>query len=316
MPKPASYVQQIHFEDFDGSQFERLVFAYHWRSENWRSLEWYGQTGSDLGRDIWGVRDKDTKDAEFICIQCVNRKSLTFAKAAKDIAKVLKADNGTPHYFRIVARSNISAKMRDKIKKHVKSLGVHECEIWSGAEFEEFLRQGAESLLKRFVEGEAFPDAPEDLRKLAECTQPFNDDQILALYARLFDRPAFYTPIHQESNLGDFKQAITDTIQALGTGIWKARDGHLIDRIPSRHELKSDILRIKIQAVEKALSRLRAKYDKMTRSGILRHCQCDDPNCPVYFFKPPEAAHELEGLRRDALTIFRDAYPAFKPPSW
>ena len=36
-------------------------------------------------------------------------------------------------------------------------------------------------------------------------------------YMRVFDRPAFYTPIHQESNLGDFKQAITDTIQALGT---------------------------------------------------------------------------------------------------
>jgi hypothetical protein len=46
MPNPASYVQPIHFEDFDGSQFERLVFAYHWRSENWRSLEWYGQVGS------------------------------------------------------------------------------------------------------------------------------------------------------------------------------------------------------------------------------------------------------------------------------
>jgi hypothetical protein len=39
----------------------------------------------------------------------------------------------------------------------------------------------------------------------------------------------------QESNMSDFKQAITDTIQALGTGIWKGRDGHVIDRIPSRH---------------------------------------------------------------------------------
>ena len=140
---------------------------------------WNGMDRQEATLDaIFGVfADKDTKDAEFICIQCVNRKSLTFAKAAKDIAKVLKADNGTPHYFRIVARSNISAECADKIKKHVKSLGVHECDIWSGAEFEEFLRQGAESLLKRFVEGEAFPDAPEDLRKLAECTQPFNDDR-------------------------------------------------------------------------------------------------------------------------------------------
>jgi hypothetical protein len=93
MPKPASFVQPIHFEDFDGSHFERLVFAYHWRSEKWRSLEWYGQTGSDFGRDIWGVRKNEATDGESVCIQCVNRTRLTFAKAAEDIAKVLKADN-------------------------------------------------------------------------------------------------------------------------------------------------------------------------------------------------------------------------------
>jgi hypothetical protein len=316
MSKPSKYVQPIHFEDFDGSQFERLVFAYHARTEKWKSLEWYGQSGSDLGRDIWGVRDKGSNDGESVCVQCVNRKTLTFAKAAKDIAKVLQAESGTPLYFRIVARSNISAVMRDKIKKHVKSLGVRACDIWSGAEFEEFLRQEAEPLLKRFFQGEEFPDAPEDLKKLAASVQPLNDEEILALFARVFDRPAFYTPIHQESNLGDFKQAITDTIQALGSGIWKARDGHLIDRIPSRHQLRSDTLRAKIQGVEKALSRLRAKYDEMARSGVLRHCQCNDPNCPIYFFNPQDAAQELEHFRRDVLTAFRDAYPAFKPPSW
>lgn len=316
MPKPALYVQPIHFEDFDGTQFERLVFAYHWRSEAWRSLEWYGQAGSDLGRDIWGVRENATKDGESVCIQCVNRKDLTFAKVEKDISKVLKAPNDVPHRFRIVARSKISAKMRDKIKTHAKSFGVRQCDTWSGSEFEEFLREGAESLLKRFVEGETFPDAPEDLKKLAESTRPVNDDEALALFARVFDRPAFYTPIHQESNLGDFKQAITDTIQALGTGIWKARDGHLIYRIPSRHQLKSDALRAKIQAVEKALSRLRARYDEMIRSGALRQCQCNDPNCPVYFFNPPEAAHELERLRHEVLSAFREAYPSFRPPSW
>jgi hypothetical protein len=314
MSKPGSYVQPIHFEDFDGSQFERLVFAYHWRSETWRSLEWYGQTGSDLGRDIWGVRDNQTTGGESVCIQCVNRTSLTFAKAEKDIAKVLKANNGTPYRFRIVARSNVSAKMRDKIKNHVKSLGVSECDIWSGTEFEEFLRQGAESLLKRFVGGEAFPDAPEDLKELATSTQPANDEEVLALFARVFDRPAFYTPIHDESNLGDFKQAITDTIQALGTGIWKARDGHLIDRIPSRHQLKSDTLRTKVQAVEKALSRLRAKFDELTRSGVVRRCECHDPACQVYFM-PREAARELEQLRSDALRLFRSAHPAFRKAS-
>jgi hypothetical protein len=312
MPKLAISVHPIHFDDLDGSDFERLVFAYHWRTGRWRTLEWYGQAGSDLGRDIWGVSEDD----ETVCIQCVNRKNLTFTKIADDIAKVLRAPNGVPHRFRVVAQSKISAKMRDKIKPHVLSLGVSVCDTWSGTEFEEFLRHGSEVLLKRFFDGEPFPDAPENLKKLAESVKPTTDDEVLALYAQVFDRPAFYTPIHQESNLGDFKQAITDTIQALGTGIWKARDGNVIDRIPSRHQLKSVDLQTKMQAVEMALSRLRAEYDEMTRTGVLRHCQCNDPNCPTFFFQPYEAAHELQRLRDEVLQAFRDAYPAFRPHLW
>src|ERR1700682_4307609 len=116
--------------------------------------------------------------------------------------------------------------------------------------------------------------------------------------------------------LVDFKQSITDTIQALGTGTWKARDGHLIDRIPSRHQLKNDALRTKMQAVEKALSRLRAKYDELTRSGVLRHCQCNDPSCPTFFFNSPDAANDLERVRQEVLITFREACPSFTPPSW
>lgn len=71
-----------------------------------------------------------------------------------------------------------------------------------------------------------------------------------------------------------------------------------------------------IQAVEMALSRLRPKYEEMTRSGALRHCQCNDPNCPTFFFDPPHSAHELERLRHEVLITFREAYPSFRPPSW
>jgi hypothetical protein len=314
MPRPAKYVQPIHFEDFDGFKFERLVFAYHARTEKWKTLEWYGQAGSDLGRDIWGVREDGTSIGESVCIQCVNRKNLTFSKVEKDISKVLAAGKGKPQRFRIVARSNISAELRDKIKKHVTSLGVSECDTWSGAEFEEFLRHRTESLLKRFIDGEVFPDAPPDLLAFALADGQMNDNDALALMAKLFDRPAFYTRIREESNLADFKQAITDTIQALGTGIWKARDGNVISRLPSRHQLQEDSLRKKIQAVEKALARLRTKFDELIRAGVVRHCPCNNPTCSVYFM-PPQAAGELEQLRGDALRLFHTAYPAFEEPS-
>jgi hypothetical protein len=315
MSKPGRTVQPIHFEDFDGFQFERLVFAYHARTDKWRSLEWYGQTGSDLGRDIWGIRDDDSKDGESVCIQCVNRKSFTFAKAKSDSDKVLKAPNGAPKRFRIVASSNVSADMRDRIKAHLASKGVTHCDVWSGSEFEERLRHGAEALLKRFVEGEVFPDAAADLKTYAQTAGPVDDTETLALMARLFDRPAFYTPIHQESSLPAFKQAITDTIQALGTGIWKTRDGQVIGRIPSRQQLNDEVLRKKIQSVEKTLAKLRAKFDELTKSGLIRHCACDNPECSVYFMSH-EAVSDLESLRREALKLFHDAYPAFEQPAW
>ena len=313
MAHPAKTVHHVHFEDFDGHQFERLVFAFHARTDKWHSLEWYGQAGSDLGRDIWGIRDDDTKNGESVCIQCVNRKNLTFAKAEDDISKVLAAPNGVPQRFRIVARPSVSAEMRDKIKAHVKSKGVLKCDIWSGEEFEEFLRHGGESLLKRFIEGESFPDAAADLREFAQASRPVTDQEALALMAKLFDRPAFYTPIHQESSLPAFKQAITDTIQALGTGIWKSRDGEVIARIPSRQQIKDDSLAKKIQSVEKSLAKLRATFDDLLKSGKIRHCECDDPDCPVYFMQH-DVATTLEQLRRDALKLFQAAYPAFEEP--
>jgi hypothetical protein len=315
MKKLSKTVNPIHFEDLDGSQFERLVFAYHARAHKWRSLEWYGQAGSDLGRDIWGVRDDGTADGESMCIQCVNRKNLTFAKAEQDTKKVLKAPSGIPKRFRIVARSTVSAKMRDRIKAHLTNKGVTHCDVWSGAEFEELVRTDAEALLKRFFEGEEFPDAAPDLAAFARALDPADDNDALAVMARLFDRPAFYTPILQESSLPDFKQAITDTIQALGTGIWKARDGHVIARITSRQQLKDADLRRNIEGVEKALAKLRAKFDEMTKSGLIRNCNCDQPECPIYFMSH-EAAHELERLRRNALALFHDAYPPFVHPTW
>ena len=43
-------VSPIHFEDYSGIQFERIVFAYHVRT-GWLDLIWHGQSGGDKGRD-------------------------------------------------------------------------------------------------------------------------------------------------------------------------------------------------------------------------------------------------------------------------
>jgi hypothetical protein len=118
------------------------------------------------------------------------------------------------------------------------------------------------------------------------------------------------TPIHKESNLPGFRQAITDTIQALGTGIWKARDGQVIGRIASRHQLRDTALSNQIQTVEMGLARLRAKFDEFLKTGAIRPCGCNQPTCPVYIMSP-NGAYDMDQLRGDVLRQFRNAYPAF-----
>src|SRR5438270_1634063 len=153
MSMPNISVAPIHFEDFSGESFERLVFAYHLRVEWWHSIEWYGQVGSDSGRDIWAARTNDFDQLETLCIQCVNRERLTKAKAFDDITKVLSAPKGAPSRIRFVCSSDASAKLRDAIKTFAASKNIDEPEIWSGQEFEERLRAYAESLVQRFCQG-------------------------------------------------------------------------------------------------------------------------------------------------------------------
>lgn len=176
-------VQPIHFEDYSGRQFERIVFAYHLRADRWRSLEWYGQVGSDLGRDIWGIR----QDSSRVCIQCANRRRIAVSKAAQAIDSVLTSQSGKPDLFRFVCACNVSAASRDKIKEHAKAKGIDDCDIWSGEEFDEYLRARCETLLQRFVLGIEFPDSPEDL---ANFVEPHNSrvavEKRMEIYQQLY----------------------------------------------------------------------------------------------------------------------------------
>lgn len=51
--RPATTTRQVHFEDFEAKEFERLAFAYVAGEREWKTLDWYGQVGGDAGRDIW-----------------------------------------------------------------------------------------------------------------------------------------------------------------------------------------------------------------------------------------------------------------------
>jgi hypothetical protein len=303
MAGPARIVQRIHFEDFGGPDFERLVFAYHLRS-GWTELTWYGQTGSDLGRDIIGTEPFDDRPARRVVIQCVNRGNLTLAKASSDMEKAVGAPTGIPDAFKFVSRGAVSSKRRDQVKAAGSGLGIATVEVWSGVEFEEALRLRAEFLLRRFVNGVVFPDAEAEIRRFVDDFPGLSDAEALQMMAAVFDRPAFHTPFHFESSLPAFQQAIGDTIGALNTGLWRTRDGAEIRRIPSLHNLQDERARAALGKVVRQVDEIRRVFKVHLDAGSIRHCQCGDPHCPI-FMVDPHAAFELDRSRSAALNSFR-----------
>lgn len=306
--KIARTVRSIHFEDFSGAEFERLVFAYH-LCEGWTDLAWFGQTGSDQGRDIIGLHPFDDRLAERTVIQCVNRSNLAQAKAEKDMAAAVGATTGQPDAFKFVCRGSVSAQRRDEVGAAAARLGVSKVTIWSGSEFEEHLRLRAEFLLRRLVDGVAFPDAAVDLRDFVGQFQDIDDGQALAMLARAFDRPAFRTPFQQESNLPAFQQAIEDTIRVLSTGIWQTREGVEIHRLPSLHHIRDVHVRKALELTVRELDQLRRQFKALLAAGEIRHCGCGDPSCPT-FTLTHRATDELDRARERVLTAFRKPYPA------
>lgn len=304
----ASIVHPIHFEDYSGVQFERLVFAYHVRA-GWRDLVWHGQSGGDQGRDISGVEEFDDRPARRTIIQCANRETLTLAKAKTDMGKAVNAAGGKPDAFKFVCRA-VSDTSRTRIGKAAAELGVDRVTIWSSVEFEENLRLRAEYLLHRFVQGIEFPDAESEIRKFVDDFPGLTDTEALQLMSAIFDRPAFRTPFQQECSLPAFQQAIEDTIGALNTGIWRTREGSEIRRIPSIHHLRDPRIRSIVAKVVGQVDELRRLFVTRLREGAINHCGCGQPDCPTYTFLP-SAADELNDARHRILSTFRSVHAYF-----
>jgi hypothetical protein len=296
-------VKPIHFDDYDGVDFERLVFAYHLRA-GWLDVAWYGQTGSDQGRDIAAVEPLDDKPNRRTVIQCVNRSTLPLAKCVRDMERACQSATSVPDAFKFVSRAKVSAKRRDEIIEAARKLQIFHVVVWSGSEFEEHLRLRAEPLLRRFVNGESFPDSGEDLKRLADGFSGMSDDEILRMMAIVFDRPAFHTPFQSESSLPAFQKAIEDTIGALNTGIWRTRDGHQIRRIPSLHAIGDANRRAGLLRTVRELDKVRYLFRGFIAEGSIRHCGCGKSDCPV-FMVDPHAGHALDEARKKALDTFR-----------
>jgi len=308
-------VSSVHFEDFGGSNFERLVLAYHIRTEPCFDFEWYGLVGKDKGRDIIGAGQiPDTKKQVYL-IACANWQEFTTAKATSDLDACISSPHGCPNKVRFVTGSpKVSAAMRDDIKTYCKNKNIMECQVWSGPDLEEHIRANAESLLKRFHDGEEFPDAKDDLRQLAYEIPPTSDAEAVSLISCAFDRRAFKDEIHRESSILAFRQAIEDTYCVLQTGIWQTRAGVLIARLPSKHAISDPTTKRYLNDCAGHLERLMQLYDAGVRNKEINPCICDAPDCPVFTITEA-ASREIEEERRQVLTSFDRAKKSAPGPS-
>lgn len=307
--RTSATVHALDFSQLSGHEFERLVFAFLLRRWAWTRLDWYGQVGDDDGRDIWGLREDDWGHEEQVVVACANWRSLTTDKAIDDVDKAATGPKGLPHDLILVAGGRVSPDLKSKATTHASAAGIRRAEVWSGPEFEELLRLHADSVLRRFFAGEALPDGAEALRDFVADT-PAAEAEGLRLLARAFDRPAFYTPFRSESSLPAFRRAISDTIEAINTGIYRSRDGTIIGRLPSKNDFRSQQVRGQLDSMVRKLNRLRVIFDDGIRNGSVQPCGCHQPDCPVYMVQP-EVARDLDRLRRDILASARRILPGF-----
>ncbi|NJO16456.1 MAG: hypothetical protein HC877_12150 [Thioploca sp.] len=307
-------VQPIHFEDRSGQDFERLTFAYLLRIEEWDTIDWYGQLGSDRGHDIWGVLSNRRWNST-ICYQCANHQRIVFKKAQEDIDKICAGPNQTPFKFVLIVGGKVSANMKARVIAYAKGKQISNAEVWSGPEFEERLRRDTPSLIQRFCNGVVFPESVSDISTFILEAKDFNDTKLLDAYASCFDRPAFTTPFHQESSLFHFKKAISDTIEALQTGIHRLRDGTIIKRFPSISEITDAKIKQSLKEITVEFQRLRSAYDNLLRTGEIRLCGCGQNDCPVHMLSP-KACHEMDLIRNNILSKFKKIYPKFNVAMW
>lgn len=297
-------VYRIHFEDRSGTEFERFSFAYLTRIKQWDTLDWYGQSGTDGGRDIWGVCA-----AETFCYQCANYSNLTVNKGKEDIDK-LKDNKTLPDNFILICGGKVSANTKQLIIDYAKKTGIKKVAVWSGVEFEEKLRNDSPDLIQRFVEGIVFPDSPIDLINFAKSSNDLTDKEIIGLLSECLDRPAFTTRFWSESNIPDFEKAIKDTIEVLNTGVHRLRDGTEIRRIPSRHRISNNDIKLKLAEITKLVVKLRDSFIELKRKKEIRPCECGEVDCSVYMLSD-NACEIMDNSRNEILDKIRLLKPDF-----
>ncbi|MCB9854654.1 MAG: hypothetical protein H6818_03125 [Phycisphaerales bacterium] len=149
-------IGRIHFEDLGGHAFERIVYAYLAYTTEWE-LSWLGESGSDGGRDIWGIMPPSPleESPKTVCVFCANYRSLDKQKLEEDFRSLDMRVNARPDHLMVFCGGKVSNTVRDHASTLAAKRGIKLIRIVSGAEFETELRTRARAAYDDLVAGKA-----------------------------------------------------------------------------------------------------------------------------------------------------------------
>lgn len=147
--------------------------------------------------------------------------------------------------------------------------------------------------------------------RLVRGNDDWNHDlELVEFYASCLDRPAFRMHFHNELSFADFDQALEDTVLALSTGLWRTRDGVLIERSEGKRKLVNAEWREKVDAVVSSVNSARTTLRRDL--GLDRMLMSADPydhgldRYASRFRSDRALATEMDNFRQQALDLMNE----------
>src|SRR5215469_10469375 len=133
------------------------------------------------------------------------------------------------------------------------------------------------------------------------------DVELVGFYGMCLDRPAFRVHFHNELSFADFDQALEDVILAINTGLWRTRDGTLIERSAGKRTLTSASWRAKmdnvVDVIVEARHALRQSLNLDHEFISMGHAPRWLDDYGVHFRRDPALGQTMDGSRQHALDI-------------
>jgi hypothetical protein len=133
------------------------------------------------------------------------------------------------------------------------------------------------------------------------------DVELLRFYAGCFDRPAFRSHFHDELSFADFDEAMEDTLLALNTGMWRTRDGTVIERVAGKRALVNPVWRDKLDTVVEFIDEVRRqlRHGLALDQMIINQARAMD-RFDHHYRTARDLGHTIDRLRQQAITTMNE----------